>query len=260
MSYDPLESIISISLRAGHLIRHRFEEGEYSVEEKKDTHDLVTMIDRESQEVIYEELTKRFPGIPIIGEEDQDFCKEEHAFLIDPLDGTLNFVKKIPFFAVSIGYWKNNAPFCGVVFDPLRNDLFYGRKEHGSYLNGRALHLGEHHLGRHCLLGSDWGHEPHLYQKNIQVMQKLVKEQPCLFRYMGCASLAICYVGAGILDGYWHFKLAPWDMAAAVLIAQEAGAAVSLLDGRPFDLWEANLLTVDPSLKNSFVTFFNQMD
>ena len=261
MKYDLLESMVSISLRAGNFIRHHYESGEFGVLEKKDSHDLVTNIDRESQRIIKEELSHRFPGIPIVGEEDTEICsKKEHAFLIDPLDGTLNFVKKIPFFAVSIGYWEDSKPHCGVVYDPIRHDLFYARKDQGSYLNGKKLHLSDHYHVKHQLLASDWGHEPHLYQKNIQMMQQLMKENTCLFRFMGCASLAISYVGAGIFDGYWHYGLSPWDMAAAVLIAQEAGAIVSLLDGSPFDLWGKSILTVVPNLKDRFIDLFNRIE
>jgi len=260
MKHDLLESMVSVSLRAGNFIRHHYEGGEFGVSEKKDSHDLVTNVDQESQRIIQEELSKRFPGIPIVGEEDKNVSKEEHAFFIDPLDGTLNFVKQIPFFAVSIGYWKNNKPLCGVVYDPLRHDIFYARKHHGAYLNGKELHLADSENRKHQLLASDWGHEPRLYRKNIQMMQQLMKENSYLFRFMGCASMAISYVGAGILDGYWHYKLSSWDMAAAVLIAQEAGANVSLLDGRPFDLWGESILAVLPNLKEKIIHIFNQIE
>ncbi len=260
MKYDLLESMISISLKAGNYIRHHYEGREFGVLEKKDSHDLVTNIDRESQKIIQEELSHRFPDVPIVGEEDNEISnKKEHAFFIDPLDGTLNFVKQIPFFAVSIGYWKDNKPHCGVVYDPIRHDLFYARKDQGAYLNGKELHLSENNHAKHQLLASDWGHEPHLYQKNILMMQELMKENTYLFRFMGCASLAISYVGAGIFDGYWHYRLAPWDMAAAVLIAEESGASISHLDGSPFDLWEKSILTVVPNLKETFIHYFNRV-
>ncbi len=73
---------------------------------------------------------------------------------------------------------------------------------------------------------------------------------------MGCASLAICYVGAGVLDGYWHYKLSPWDMAAGVLIALEAGASVTLIDGEPFDLWQKDILVLNPKIKNKVIPIF----
>lgn len=260
MKHDLLESMIGVSLRAGNRVRHYFEGGEFDVSEKRDSHDLVTDVDRESQKIIQEELSIRFPHIPIVGEEDKNVRKKEHAFFIDPLDGTLNFVKQIPFFSVSIGYWKNNEPICGVVYDPLRHDLFYARKNHGAYRNGKKLLIMENESRKHPLLASDWGHEPRLYQKNIDMMQKLMKENPYLYRFLGCASLAICYVGAGILDGYWHYKLAPWDMAAAVLVAQEAGAKVSLLDGRPFDLWEEGILVILPELREKIISLFRQVE
>ena len=252
MKYDILESLISVSLKAGSLIRHYYGGKDFKVSEKKDNHDLVTTADLESQEIIINELSSRFPDIPIIGEEDQHIIKREHAFFIDPLDGTLNFVKQLPFFTVSIGYWKDNQPVCGVVFDPLRQDLFYARAGMGSYHNGKKMFIREDDNKSH-LLASDWGHDPSHFKKNILVIQQLLKENSYLFRFMGCASLAICYVGAGILNGYWHFALLPWDMAAGVLIAREAGASVTLLDGEPFDLWQKDILAVAPYLKDKLL-------
>jgi myo-inositol-1(or 4)-monophosphatase len=259
MKYDVLESIISVSLKAGNFIRHYYESREFRVSEKKDCHDLVTNVDRESQEIITTELSSRFPGIPVIGEEDKDILKKEHAFFIDPLDGTLNFVKQVPFFTVSVGYWRENKPVCGVAFDPLRQDLFYARKGAGSYRNGRQIKTTDSNNGKYQLFASDWGHEPYYYNKNILMTQRLLKENSYLFRFMGCASLAICYVGAGILDGYWHYKLSPWDMAAGVLIAEEAGASVTLINGKPFDLWQKDILVVVPNLKNKIIPIFNSI-
>jgi myo-inositol-1(or 4)-monophosphatase len=260
MKHDKLESIISIALRAGNFIRLHYERGDFGVSEKMDSHDLVTNIDNESQKIIQEELKARFPNISIIGEEDKTFSKKDHAFIIDPIDGTLNFVKKIPLFSVSIGYWKDNLPLCGVVYDPLRNDIFYARKKYGAYLNGKRLQLSENNSNDYKVLASDWGHEPSLYNKNILAMQQLTKENSFLFRFLGCASLAICYVAAGILDGYWHYKLSPWDMAAAALIAQESGASILSLDGSEFDLWGDSILAVPVELKEKVLEAFKQVN
>jgi myo-inositol-1(or 4)-monophosphatase len=258
MTQEVLESIISVALRAGNFVRHHFECGEFDVSEKKDSHDLVTNIDKESQKIIQEELRYRFPDIPIIGEEDKSVRKKDHAFIIDPIDGTLNFVKKIPFFSVSIGYWENNIPLCGIVYDPLRNDIFYARMNHGAYLNGKRLKLSNKDSNNHRVLASDWGHKPVLYKKNIQVMQRLLINNSFLFRFMGCASLAICYVGAGIVDGYWHYNLSPWDMAAGVLIAQEAGASLTKINGDDFELWGQSVLAIVPDLKIKFIKLLEQ--
>lgn len=258
MEYDVLESIIGVALKAGGHIRHCYEGKDFQVAQKTDNHDLVTNVDLESQKIITDELSCRFPDIPIIAEEEHDNLKKEHAFFVDPLDGTLNFVKQLPFFAVSIGYWKHNQPVCGVVFDPLRQDLFYGRAGFGAYHNGSRLEIRKSH-NRHHLLASDWGHQPHVFQKNLLVIQQLLKENSYLFRFMGCASLAICYVAAGILNGYWHYALSPWDMAAAVLIVGEAGASVTLLNGQPFDLWQKDILVAEPHLKNRVLPVFNSI-
>jgi myo-inositol-1(or 4)-monophosphatase len=259
MEYDVLESMISIAMNAGNFVGHYYDSRDFSISEKEDNHDLVTDVDRESQRIISAELSSRFPDIPIIGEEDETLIKKEHAFFIDPLDGTLNFVKRLPFFTISIGYWKDNQPVCGVVFDPIRKDLFYARKGTGSYLNGKKILVSDNNKGKYQLLASDWGHESYYYEKNIITIQHLLRESFYLFRFMGCASLAICYVAARILDGYWHYKLSPWDMAAGVLIAQEAGISVTSIDGKPFDLWQNGILVAKPQLQKKIVPVFNNI-
>lgn len=259
MKYDVLESMISIAMNAGNFVRHYYDNRDFSISEKEDNHDLVTDVDLGSQQIISTELSSRFPDIPIIGEEDKVFIKKEHAFFIDPLDGTLNFVKRLPFFTISIGYWKDNQPVCGVVFDPIRKDLFYARKGAGSYLNGRKIRVNNVNNGKYQLLASDWGHEPYYYEKNIIAIQQLLKEKFYLFRFMGCASLAICYVSTGILDSYWHYKLSPWDMAAGVLIAREAGVSVTTIKGKPFDLWQGDILVAEPELQKKIVPVFNSI-
>ncbi len=259
MRYDVLESLISIALKAGSLVRHYYGSKDFKVAEKKDNHDLVTDVDLESQKIIIAELSGRFPEIPIVGEEGQNALKRKHAFFVDPLDGTLNFVKKLPFFTVSIGYSKDNQPVCGVVYDPLRQDIFYGRAGYGAYHNGNKLEIRKSNNKGH-MLASDWGHDPRYFQKNIMAIQQLLKENSYLFRFMGCASLAICYVAAGIVNGYWHYTLSPWDMAAGVLIAQEAGASVTLIDGQPFNLWHKDLLVIEPHLKESVLPVFKKIE
>lgn len=258
--FEMLGSMISISLKSGNFLRYSFENGQYEVSRKRDNYDLVTEVDIKSQKIIQEELAEKFPGVLIIGEEDKKITKGENAFFVDPLDGTLNFVKGIPFFSVSIGYWEKNKPVCGVVYDPIRQDLFYARKGQGSYLNGQKLYLPQKDKRSNPLFASDWGHDPGLYQKNVDVMQQLMNDYSCLFRYMGCASLAISYVGAGIFDGYWHFKLLPWDMAAAVLIAEEAGADASLINGSPYHLWDQSILVVRPPLKDTLVSSVKKVE
>lgn len=259
MVYDLLESMITAAMNAGNYVRYCYENRDFSVSEKRDSHDLVTDADRESQRIIIAQLKDRFPDIPVVAEEDDDISKEEHAFFIDPIDGTLNFVKQIPFFSISIGYWKDNKPVCAVVFDPLKHDLFYARKGIGAFRNGRKIKISDSGVRNHPLLASDWGHEPCYYQKNILTIESLLKKRLYLFRFLGCASLAICYVGAGILDGYWHYKLSPWDLAAGMLIAQEAGVSVTTINGEPFNLWKKDILAIKPGLKNEVLPVFNNI-
>lgn len=254
------ESLIDISLKAGSLILEFYRNKDFKISEKNGIYDLVTDVDKRSQQLIIDELSSKFPEIPIIGEEDESYSKSEHAFIVDPLDGTLNFVKQVPFFSVSIGYWRENKPICGVVFDPLKQDLFYAQRGMGSYRNGVRINITKNPYAKQYLFATDWGHEPLCYQRNIILTQRLFQEDSFFLRFLGCASLAICYVSAGILDGYWHFKLCPWDMAAGALIAQEAGASVTLISGEKFDLWHNDILVIDPDIKDRMLPLFKNID
>lgn len=245
MSSSILEAMIVASLTGGSILRKYFEKENFSVIQKSVSYDLVTNIDKESQEGINAILSKHFPDIPVIGEEGSiQTGKQSQAFYVDPLDGTFNFVHKYPFFSVSLGYWENNEPVIGVVFDPVRRDLFYSQKGEGAYLNGERIHVSDRTSleGSYLVTGFPYkeGKHPRI-EKEIRSVMKLTD-----LRVLGSAALELCYVAKGIIDGYWEYDLSSWDLAGGVLIAQEAGAVVTKPNGEDFDLFEGDVLAASP--------------
>ncbi len=254
-----MESIFEVMVKsvfiAGDILRKYYENGNFKIQQKSISYDLVTTADKESQEVIISLLSSKFPNIPILGEENSEIRKYNRAFFVDPLDGTLNFVHKIPFFAVSIGYWEDNEPKVGVVYDPIRRDLFYAKKGEGAFLNGKKMYTSSPSSLENSIFVTGWPYDKNKMEKAIISANKLLKYTE--YRALGSASLELCYVGMGRFDGYWEFGLYPWDLAGGVLIAEEAGARIAKPNGDEFDLFDGEILAIAPSIYEEFIKVIN---
>ena len=152
---------------------------------------------------------------------------------VDPLDGTVNYAHGIPVFSVSIAYAHDGVVTLGVVYDPMRDELFAAERGRGARLNGRSLHCSQVTDLQHSLLTTGFPYDAwSTPRNNLEYYGRFVKRTQGV-RRMGSAALDLCYVGAGRLDGYWELSIEPWDVAAGGLVASEAGATVSNMAGRP---------------------------
>ena len=251
MSHSILETMITVAFRSGDILRKYFENNNYSVSQKTNSFNLVTTADKESQKIIVSTLSSLHPGIAIIGEEGAKIEKHTKVFYVDPLDGTLNFVHKIPFFAVSIGYWEDGKALIGVVFDPIRKDLFYAKKGEGAFLNGKRIKVSSPKSLGNALLVTGWPYNKDKHRKAVEDVKSVLNFTEV--RVLGSAALELCYIAMGILDGYWEYSLSPWDLAAGVLIAKEAGAIISTPSGEELDLFKGDVLAIAPSLYQEFI-------
>lgn len=252
MSASILEAMIVASLTGGSVLRKYFERENFSITQKSVAYDLVTNADRESQAAVVSILNDRFPEIPVVGEEgNSQFRKYSQVFYVDPLDGTLNFVHKFPFFAVSLGYWEEDEPVVGVVYDPMSKNLFYAQKGDGAFLNGDKIRVSTPTSLAGSLLVTGF---PYKAEKLLQVVKDISSIMKLTdLRVLGSAALELCYVAAGIIDGYWEHALSPWDLAGGVLIAQEGGAMVSAPAGGKFDLFAGDVLAASPGIHQKLV-------
>lgn len=235
-----LEFAVSLGKKSGDFLRDHLT-GDYAVEHKG-IRDLVTRVDRGSQELIVREIETSFPGHSILAEE--GFRKEkdsEFTWIIDPLDGTVNFVHRIPFFCVSIALYRSGAPYIGVCYNPMSGELFRSCLGEGAYLNDRRIRVSETDTLIESVLATGF---PYVHDEIDAVMARfgrVVRASQGVRRF-GSAALDLCYVAAGMLDAFWETGLKPWDMAAGAAIVLEAGGMVTSLERKDFDLERGNIL------------------
>jgi len=220
-----------LAREAGSILREGYNK-EHTVH-YKGVIDLVTEADHASEAYLLGEIQARFPDSHILAEESGSIeGKNEDIWYIDPLDGTVNYAHHIPIFCVSIGFASNGVMTLGAVYDPLREELFTAERGQGAYLNGKRVRVsGATELQKSLLVTGfpydTWNTE----LDNFKYFERLGKMTQGV-RRLGSAALDACYVGAGRFDGFWEYKLKAWDVAAGGLIAREAGARVTSIDGR----------------------------
>lgn len=220
---------------------------------------LVTEIDKKSEEIIISKIKQRFPHHDILAEESGSHQKHsEYRWIIDPLDGTTNFTHGLPIFCVSIALEKEGELILGVVYDPNLDEIFTAEKGRGAYLNNRRLQVSSTSRLIDSMLVTGF---PYSIGKNPEEAMRhfndfLVRTQAV--RRLGSAALDLCYVAAGRFDGFWEMSLHPWDMAAGVLIAQEAGATYTDFRGFPTTIDQPQLLVSNGFLHEQMVEVLKQ--
>lgn len=206
---------------------------------------LVTEIDKASEELIISCIKKHFPAHDILAEESgtKNAAKSDYRWVIDPLDGTTNYTHGFPVFSVTIGLERKGVLECGVIFDPNTNELFTAERGKGAYLNGKRITVSKTESLQNSLLvtGFPYNIAENPHRAIERFVSFLMKSQAV--RRMGSAALDLAYVACGRFDGFWEVALQPWDMAAGVLIVQEAGGKVTDFQGKPMDIYNKALLS-----------------
>ena len=185
---------------------------------KKGPRDFVTKTDKRAEKILIEELQKAKKNYSFITEESGiiNNSDKDCFWIIDPIDGTTNFLHGIPHFAISVALKVNREVKSGIIFDPIKNEIFYAEKNNGSFFNNRRIRVSKKSDLDDCLFASNHEGVNHVFPK-------------LNMRYSGCAALDLAYVGSGRLDGFFHNKINIWDIAAGVLIVEEAGGKVNNL-------------------------------
>jgi myo-inositol-1(or 4)-monophosphatase len=256
-----LDIAVKAARRSGELIREKAYQTK-RVKQKTSASDLVTEVDQRSEEIIQDIILRHFPDHAILGEEGvaagdktvtevwEESRQHEYVWIVDPIDGTNNFVHGFPFFCVSIALAKNGEVITGVVYDPMRDELFTAEKGKGAYLNGQPIRVsGEDSLAE-SMMATGFSHasmEDHL--RSLMQMASRFRS----IRNGGAAALHLAYIAAGRLTGYWELGLNPWDLAAGVLLVKEAGGEVTDTLGQPFDLTVRNMLATNGKVHREMV-------
>lgn len=239
------------ALAAGRVLQRKF----YEPREvrSKGYRDIVTDADFAADRVARAILRRAFPEHAVLSEEDTAPPRRaEYVWVMDPLDGTTNYARRIPIFCVSLALVQRGQPLVGVVYDPLRRECFFAERGRGAYLNGVRLRASEISSFESAVVGYEVSREPRLRALGLNFFAHFAS-QSITARIGGSAALSLCYIGAGRLDTYMQLTLSSWDVAAGILIAREAGARVTHLDGRPATLKGGAYLAGAPNLFPEFL-------
>ncbi len=217
---------------------------------EKDRNDFVSDVDRDAEDAIIEVLHKAYPDHGIVGEErGESFAAAEYTWIIDPLDGTTNYLHGIPHFAVSIGLKYRNRLEHAVIIDPVRNEEFIGSRGSGAQLNGRRLRVSQRQRLEDALLATGIPfRDVAQHLDAYMAMLRTFTSQCRGIRRAGSAALDLAYVAAGRYDGFWELGLKPWDMAAGALLIWEAGGFVSDLIGGERFMETGNVVCGNPKV------------
>jgi myo-inositol-1(or 4)-monophosphatase len=223
--------------------------------EYKGAVDLVTNFDRQAQKILFEHLSSRFPEHDFMAEE--DLCEEKGStfrWIIDPLDGTTNYAHRFPVFCVSIALEVRGRITLGVIYDPMREEMFSAIKGKGAVLNGKRIKVSSERELDKSLLSSGFPYDiRESEENNLDHFSRFITKAQAV-RRCGSAALDLCYVACGRFDGFWELKLAPWDVAAGVLIVEEANGRVSNFRGYAFDLYDKEILASNNLIHDQMMT------
>ncbi len=216
--------------------------------ESKDTNDFVTQVDRNAEHKIIETLLKAYPDHSILAEESGTQGDSEYQWIIDPLDGTTNFLHGFPHFAVSIALVHKGRLEQAVIYDPMKQELFSASRGDGATLNNRRIRVTKPVNIKGALLGTGFPFKEKQHLPAFQSMFADIFGQAGDIRRAGSAALDLAYVAAGRLDAFWEIGLQPWDMAAGALIIREAGGLVGDFSGNDNYLETGNIVAGNPKI------------
>ncbi len=195
---------------------------------------FVTAADKRAEEMLYTDLSKARPGYGFIGEEGgtREGADKSHTWIVDPLDGTTNFLHGIPQFAISIGLQREGTMIAGVIYNPANDELYIAERGKGTFLNDKRLRVAGRKKLNEAVIACGL---PHIGRGDLELANRelgAMQSRVAGLRRFGAASLDLAFVAAGRLDGYWERNLSPWDMAAGIIILREAGGIVTGIDGK----------------------------
>ncbi len=224
--------MVKAARRAGRSLKHDLGEIEHLQVSLKGPANFVSLADKRAEEILYADLAKARPGYGFIGEEGgtREGTDKSHTWIVDPLDGTTNFLHGIPQFAISIGLQRESTIIAGVIYNPANDELYIAERGKGAFLNDQRLRVAGRRKLNECVIACGLPHigrgDHELFRREMNEIQNRVAG----LRRFGAASLDLAFVAAGRLDGYWERNLSPWDLAAGQIMVREAGGTVTDID------------------------------
>ncbi len=242
---------------AGKIIQQNFN-GVYNITNKEGANNPVTEIDEKSERAIIEVIKSDFPTHQVLSEECGELVQDSsYKWIIDPIDGTVNFAHGLPICCVSIGIEKEGEIVMGAVYNPFMNELYFAEKCAGAYLNQKKIQVSKvDNVMRSCLVTGF----PYTYVESsnspLDVFARFIKKGIAV-RRLGSAALDLCWVAAGRFDGYFEHKLNPWDAAAGILLVKEAGGYVTNFENEKYSIYEAGMIASNGLIHEELVGYIH---
>ena len=248
-------TLLNATLAGAAQLKHFFN-GEFKVSTKEGINNLVTEADHAAEKAIIDVIRNDFPGHYILSEESGEMItSSEYKWIIDPIDGTVNFANGIPLCCVSIGLEKDGEIILGSVYNPIMNEWYFAQKGFGASLNDKKISVSaKTEVITSCLVTGF----PYTYLDSpngpIQVFEKLIR-QGIPVRRLGSAAIDLCWVAAGRFDGFYEHNLQAWDSAAGFLIVEEAGGKVTDFDGNPYSPYQPHILATNGKIHEEMLGY-----
>jgi myo-inositol-1(or 4)-monophosphatase len=253
-----LKTTLINAIQAGAAQLQHFFNGEFKISNKEGINNLVTEADHAAEKAIIEVIQKEFPDHFILSEETGEIAtNSEYKWIIDPIDGTVNFANGIPLCCVSIGLEKNGEMILGSVYAPIINEFYFAEKGAGATLNDKKIKVSDKtEVIKSCLVTGF----PYSYldapNGPLQVFEKLIRNGVPV-RRLGSAAIDLCWVAAGRFDGFYEHKLQAWDSAAGTLLVEEAGGKVTDFTGNPFSPYQPHVLATNGKIHEELLAIVN---
>jgi myo-inositol-1(or 4)-monophosphatase len=254
-----LNTAVKAARKAGAIINRASLDLDLVQVASKGRSDFVTEVDRAAEHAIVELLRKAYPDHAVLAEESGASGSSEYTWIIDPLDGTTNFIHGFPQYAISIALRHREHITQAVVYDPTRNELFTASRGRGAFLNDRRMRVSRRIKLTECLIGTGFPFRSLEHLDEYVRMFKRITEHTAGIRRPGAATLDLAYVACGRLDGFWEIGLSPWDMAAGSLLILEGGGLVSDFDGEPHYLQKGRIVCGTPKIFPQLLALVGQV-
>jgi len=249
-----LNVMISAARKAGRSLIRDFGEVEHLQVSIKGPANFVSAADHKAEDIIFRELSKARPGYGFLMEERGEVAGADktHRWIVDPLDGTTNFLHSNPMFAISIGLEREGQLIAGVIYNPASDELLTAEKGKGAYMNDRRLRVAARKSLADCLVTTGIPHRGRDNHPRFLKEMSVLMQEVAGIRRSGSAALDLAFVAAGRFDAYWERNLKPWDLAAGIVIVREAGGSVSDLAGKDKFLENGDILAANMTLHKAF--------
>jgi myo-inositol-1(or 4)-monophosphatase len=257
-----LNVMITAARKTARALKRDFGELEKLQVSLKGPANFVTAADRRAEETLYQELTKARPGYGFLGEEGglREGADKTHTWIVDPLDGTTNFLHGIPQFAISIALKREQTVIAGLIYNPANDEMFLAERGKGAFLNEQRIRVAARKRLADAVIACGLPHIGRGDLKRGARETNLMQEQVAGLRRFGAAALDLAWVAAGRLDGFWERDLKPWDMAAGLIVVREAGGFVSDCEGAEEMLAQGHIVAGNEAIQKEILRVLEQAD